>query len=60
MNVGKPPAEVSMKALMAANRALLRALKRHEAAARVMVARGVELGNARRNVAVLVAAISQP
>jgi hypothetical protein len=59
MNVGKPPAATSMKALTMANRVLLRAMKRHEAAARVMVARGVELGNARRQLALLVSAISQ-
>jgi hypothetical protein len=59
MNVGKPPAATSMKALTMANRVLLRAMKRHEAAARVMVARGVELGTARRQLALLVSAISQ-
>jgi len=46
-----------LKEVTQANRALLRAMRRHEAACRVVVARGVELGEAKRNLRLLIQAV---
>lgn len=59
MDENRPDVQTIMKAIQQANRALLLAMKRHEAAARVVVARGVELGEARRHLKTLLSA-AQP
>jgi len=48
MSDEQPSVQAKMKMLQAANRGLIRAEKRHTEAAKVMVQRGVELGDARR------------
>ena len=56
----RPNGETSMKALGQANRVLLAAMAREKRAAKLHAATVVELRAAKRQVALLVAAISQP
>jgi hypothetical protein len=60
MKTDKPAAETSMKALAVANRALLAAMAREKRARAIHQVAVTDLAKAKRNVALLVAAISQP
>lgn len=60
MKSDRPAAETSMKALNVANRALLAAMAREKRAALAHAMAAGQLRAAKRQVALLVAAISQP
>jgi hypothetical protein len=60
MNIQKPAAETSMKALAIANRALLAAMAREKRTRTAHQVAVTDLVKTKRNVALLVAAISQP
>jgi hypothetical protein len=60
MGQDRPTSATSMEALGQANRALLRAMGREKRAAKAHAAALVVLREAKRHVALLVAAISQP
>lgn len=60
MNVGRPPAETSMKALHVANVMLLRAMARARRADKVHAEAMRDLAAAKKNIALLIAAIGMP